>query len=279
MDLPFGHPGITKPLAAEHRLVSEVSFVLYYPCPSMTFCGVRHELVVTRTWTLFFAILVGTVGCSSGPPDSEPAAHGVLSAAFVVLDGVYNSELMAPYDVLHHSIFRDSLNYVEPYVVSPDGTPVTTFEGLTIHAHHSFDTAPPAHILVIPSTLGSMDRDLANEEYIDWIREAADQADWVVTVCDGTFPLAATDLLSGYQVTTFPADRHQLAGMFTDVTVRFDSRLVVHDKFISSVGGAMSYEPALYLVQRLYGVEHAVKTAEGIALDWDLTAVPHTVVQ
>lgn len=197
----------------------------------------------------------------------------------MALDGVYNSELMAPYDVLHHSVFRDSLNYIEPYLVTPDGGPITTFEGLTINAHYSFDTAPGAEILVIPSTAGSMNTDLRNEVYINWIRDMAEQADWVVTVCDGTFPLAATGLIAGRQVTTFPADRHRLAGMFPKLNVRFDIRLAVDGKFISSVGGAMSYEPALYLVERLYGVNHAVRTGEGIALHWDLSAVPHAIVQ
>ena len=41
-------------------------------------------------------------------------AH-VRTAAFIAVDGVYNSELMAPYDVLHHSIFRDSLDYIRPF--------------------------------------------------------------------------------------------------------------------------------------------------------------------
>ena len=219
-------------------------------------------------------------GCQRGDIE-EPTAgpDGVLRAAFVAIDGVYNSELIAPYDILHHSIFRDSVNYIAPFVVSPDGAPVTTFEGLRIDAHYSFSDAPPAQIIVIPSTSGSMDADLSNEMYIDWIRMAAVQADWVITVCDGTFPLAATGLLKGRQVTTFPADRHQLAGMFPDLTVRFDSRVVVDGKFISSVGGALSFEPALYLVERLYGKDHADRTAEGMALDWDLTSVPHLALQ
>ena len=229
-------------------------------------------------WLVVLALVAAT-GCSSSQQEPPASTTGVLSAAFVALDGVYNSELMAPYDVLHHSIFRDSLNYIQPYLVTPDGGPVTTFEGLTIEAHHSFENAPVAEILVIPSTLGSMDRDLHNEAYISWIRDAAERADWVITVCDGTFPLAATGLIAGRQVTTFPADRHSLAGMFPKLNVRFDSRFVVDGKFISSVGGAMSYEPALYLMERLYGVDHAVRTAEGIALDWDLSQVPHTVAE
>ena len=37
----------------------------------------------------------------------------ILSAGFVITDHVFNSELMAPYDVLHHSIFRDEDRYIE----------------------------------------------------------------------------------------------------------------------------------------------------------------------
>lgn len=53
----------------------------------------------------------------------------ILNAAFLCVDGVYNSELMAPYDVLQHSIIRDSTNYIRCFIVSPDGKPFVTFEG------------------------------------------------------------------------------------------------------------------------------------------------------
>lgn len=206
-------------------------------------------------------------------------SQGVLRAAFVVLDGVYNSELMAPYDVLHHSIFRDTVNYVEPFVVSPDGEALVTFEGLTIVPHYSFANAPQADILVIPSTEGSMDRDLDNGDYMDWLHTAASQAMSVITVCDGAFALAATGLLDGRQVTTFPADRDRLAAMFPNVHVRYEERLVIDGKFITSVGGALSYEPALYLVNELYGTAHAQETARGLVLDWDLDQIPFIKVK
>lgn len=200
------------------------------------------------------------------------------TAAFLVVDGVYNSELMAPYDVLHHSIFRDSLDFIQPFVVSPDGRAVETFEGLTVDAHYSFDNVPDIDILIIPSAEGSMSADLENQELIDWIRQTAEAADWVITVCDGSFPLAATGLLDGRTATTFPSDRDALAEMFPSVDVRYDERIVVDGKYITSVGGAMSYEPAFYLVEHLYGTEHADLTAEGLVWPWDLEAVPHLVM-
>ena len=214
-------------------------------------------------------------GAAAEPADGE---RRVLRAAFVVADGVYNSELMAPYDVFHHTVFRDSLDFIEPFVVSPDGGPVTTFEGLEVGAHHSFDSAPRADILVIPSTVGSMGRDLDDRAYMGYVRRAAESAAWVLTVCDGSFPLAATGRLDGRVATTFPGDRDAFADRFPEVNVRDDVRLVVDGKYITSVGGAMSYEPAFWLVEHLWDAERVAGNAEGLVWDWDAAAVPLLVV-
>jgi transcriptional regulator GlxA family with amidase domain len=185
---------------------------------------------------------------------------------------------MAPYDVIHHSIFRDTLDYVEPFVVSPDGGTVTTFEGLEIGAHYSFESAPAIDILIIPSAEGSMSWDLQNDDLIDWIRSTASEADYVITLCDGAFPLAATGLLDGKTVTTFPADRDALAAMFTELDVHYTTNFVVDGKYITSVGGALSYEPALYLMETMYSRRHAEEIGKGLVLNWDLSSVPHFIV-
>jgi transcriptional regulator GlxA family with amidase domain len=211
---------------------------------------------------------------------AEVEANGgrVRRAAFVVTETVFNSELMAPYDVFHHTRFRDEMDYIEPFIVSPDGGPVTTFEGLRVDAHYSYETAPPADILVIPSTDGSMTRDLEDDAYMEYIERTMEDAEWVLTVCDGAFPLAKTGALDGRQATTFPADREAFALLFPTIQVRDDVRLVVDGKFITSVGGAMSYEPALWLVERLWGNEFAAENAEGLVWPWDPGTLPHIVV-
>ncbi len=201
----------------------------------------------------------------------------ILNAAFLCKDGVYNSELMAPYDILHHSVFRDSTHYIRPFIVSPDGLPFTTFEGITITPHYSFAKAPTVDILVIPSAENSMNSDLKDGPYMRWIKETAAQARYVLTLCDGAFPLAATGALNGRTATTFPADRNELAQMFPKVDVKYDVNFVVDGKFVTSVGGALSYEPALFLLEKIYSRENARLTARGLVLDWQLSKVPHLV--
>lgn len=207
------------------------------------------------------------------------ASDSILTAAFVALDRVYNTELVAPYDVFEHTFYRDSTRFIAPFVVSPDGAPVTTFEGLQVAAHYSFDEAPAVDILVVPSTGNSLDADLENDRYLRWIEETARKADHVISVCYGAFPLVATGLLDGRQVTTFPDAQSRLAERFPAVTVRRDVRLVLDGKYITSVGGARSYEPALYLVDQLYGTETARSIAGGLVLPWNRDDIPHAVVE
>jgi transcriptional regulator GlxA family with amidase domain len=240
-----------------------------------------------RLLILAFISIVGVVSASAQAARQEQVATasnptsaptGVLHAAFVCTPGVYNSELMAPFDVLHHSVFRDSVNHIQPFIVTHDGGPITTFEGIRVQAHHSFESVPRIDILVIPSTENSMGSDLEDARLMDFLRDKIAEASWVMTLCDGAFPLAATGALDGRVATTFPGDRDAFAARFAAVDVRYDANFVVDGKFITSVGGALSYEPALYLVQTLYSREHAERSAQGLVLEWQLDSVPHVVI-
>ena len=200
------------------------------------------------------------------------------TAGFIVTQGVFNTELTAPWDILQHSIYRDESDYVRCVLVSEEGETVVTAEGLRLQSDHSFDDAPRLDIVVIPSSEHSMDADLRNERYLDALRVFVADAEYVMTLCDGAFPLAATGALDGRTATTFPADRDRLAQMFPEVEVRHDVQFVADGRFITSVGGARSFEPALYLVQTLFSVEHAQRSAQGLVIDWDLSRYPHLVI-
>src|SRR5262245_32508866 len=73
-----------------------------------------------------------------------------MNVGFLVVEKVYNSELMAPYDVFHHTIFHTKPG-MKVFTVSPDGKMVTTFEGIRIQTDYSLATAPRIDVLVIPS--------------------------------------------------------------------------------------------------------------------------------
>ncbi len=202
-----------------------------------------------------------------------------LRAGFLIVDGVYNSELMAPYDILQHTIFHVEPG-IEVFTVSPDGESVTTFEGLTVGAHYSFQDVPPIDILVVPSTVGSMDADLRNDSLMHWVEETGQQASYVMSLCDGAFVLAGAGLLDELAVTTFPGDQDRFAAQFPHLDLRREISFVHDGKVLTSQGGARSYDVALYLVDHLYGTRVATGVAGGLVIPWPPTAatMPATVI-
>lgn len=240
---------------------------MIHPCP--------RPLVAALPWVLVTACLSTTLPAQE--PDEPPAVAPTdllrppedrpLRAGFLVVDGVYNSELMAPYDILHHTVFHTRPG-IEVMAISPDGEPVTTFEGLVLVPHHGFESAPPLDILVVPSAEHSMDSDLENERMIGWVRETGKKARFVISLCDGAFVLAKAGLLDDHSATTFPDDQKRFAQMFPQVNLRINVSFVHDGRMITSVGGAKSYDPAMYLVDLLYGEEVARGVGHGLLIDW-----------
>lgn len=91
--------------------------------------------------------------------------------------------------------------------------------------------------------------------------------------------MAKAGLLDEVASTTFPSDVPTYKEMFPQLSVK-DSVLFVHDeKFITSAGGAKSFEAALYLCEYLYGTEIAQSIAGGLVIDWNLEDVPKFIAQ
>jgi putative intracellular protease/amidase len=204
----------------------------------------------------------GQSGPAADLPKDRPLRAGIL-----VLNGVYNTELAAPFDVLHHTQFHTQPG-MQVFTVSPDGRPVTTFEGLKITPDHSFANAPQIDVLVVPSTRGSMDADLQNQALLDWVRTTGGQARHVLSLCDGSFVLAKAGLLQGIPATTFPDDYGRFSQMFPNLDLRINVSFVDAGKVITSQGGTRSYEAAMHLVDRLYGRQVAEGIGKGLLVPW-----------
>jgi transcriptional regulator GlxA family with amidase domain len=190
-----------------------------------------------------------------------------MNVGFLVLDRVYNSELMAPYDIFQHTIFHTKPG-MKVFTISPDGGKITTFEGLRLETDFSLVNSPDMDVLVIPSAEHNMDSDLKNQTVKEWIRKTSESADYVVTLCDGAFLLANTGLLDGKEATTFPSDLDAFRKMFPSVKAHEGLSFVHDGKYITSQGGAKSYDAALYLVALLYGDKVAAGVGRGLVLPW-----------
>ena len=108
----------------------------------------------------------------------------------------------------------------------------------------------------------------ALEEMIAWVRKTGEHADFVISLCDGAFVLAAAGLLDGHTATTFPGDQDRFAEAFPDVGLEREPSFVQDDRMLTSQGGAKSYDVAMHLVDLLYGEKVAKGVGRGLIIPW-----------
>ncbi|MFY0630717.1 MAG: DJ-1/PfpI family protein [Flavobacteriaceae bacterium] len=210
-------------------------------------------------------------------PEIKPDRYNV---AFLIMDGTFNTELTAPYDIFQHTIFRKGIKPMNVFTVANTDDEITSFEGMRIMPDFNYlkDSLPKIDILVVPSAEHHLDSDLEDTAMIDFVKRVDKEAQYITSHCDGAFVLAKAGLLDGKVSTTFPSDIDKMRTMFPNLDIRKDV-LFVHDgKYITSAGGAKSFEAALYLCEYLYGPEIARSLAGGLVIDWKLEDVPNIIL-
>lgn len=235
-------------------------------------------------------IILLAFGCSpQKPPIEKPdteiykphIAEGRYNVAILIMDGVYNTELTAPYDIFQHTKYRDNIKAMNVFTVANTLKPIKTFEGMRLLPDFNYltDDIPSIDILVVPSAEHHLDSDLEDTVMLNFVRKIDKTATFVTSHCDGAFVLAKSGILDGIESTTFPGDIDTYKETFPELTIHKDV-FVVHDgKYITSSGGARSFDGALYLCELLYGKEVAQSLAGGLVIDWQLEEVPHIVVK
>nr|WP_073177009.1 DJ-1/PfpI family protein [Allomuricauda flava] len=242
-----------------------------------------------RYTSLLIVLLTLLFSCAEKPAQKEQATTpqrlfpkleaNRYNVAFLIMDGVYNTEFTAPYDIFQHTQYRENIKAMNTFTVANTLQPVTSFEGVRILPDYDYtqDSIPRVDILVVPSAEHHLDSDLKDTVMLDFVKRISGKAQFVTSHCDGAFVLAQTGILDQVASTTFPSDIAKYKTMFPQLDVK-DNVLFVHDgKFITSAGGAKSFEAALYLCEYLYGKEIAESLAGGLVIDWNLEEVPRFI--
>jgi transcriptional regulator GlxA family with amidase domain len=216
--------------------------------------------------------------------DEIPALAGIkpnrYNVAFLIMDGTYNTELTAPFDIFQHTQYRKNIKAMNVFTVANTDKAITTFEGLRILPDYNYlkDELPKIDILVVPSAEHHLDSDLEDEAMINFVKKVDKEAQFITSHCDGAFVLAKAGVLDSVVSTTFPSDIDKMREMFPNLDIRKNVLFVHNGKYITSAGGAKSFEAALYLTEYLYGKEIAQSLAGGLVIDWDLLKVPHLII-
>ncbi|PSJ30307.1 AraC family transcriptional regulator [Streptosporangium nondiastaticum] len=144
-----------------------------------------------------------------------------------------------------------------------DGGPVRTSSGLRVTPDSALHDAPAAHTLLVPGGEGTRTPD---PRLVTWLREHAPRAERVVSVCTGSFLLAAAGLLEGRRATTHWAFCAALAARFPSVRVEPDPIYVRDGNVVTSAGVTAGIDLALALVEDDLGREPALAVARNLVV-------------
>lgn len=138
--------------------------------------------------------------------------------------------------------------------VAAQAGPLRCAKGLSVAADHGFDDCPPLDYLLVPGGFSAFDA-MKDPATLDFVRRTARDARAVLSVCTGSFILAAAGLLEGRAATTHWKALAQLAQV-PGVTVR-QQRYVRDDPVWTSAGVSAGIDLLLAFIAAQDGDEVA----------------------
>jgi cyclohexyl-isocyanide hydratase len=173
-----------------------------------------------------------------------------------VYEGVDLLDVAGPYEMFK---WVDANKGLEVVIVSADGCPVKTLNGVRFEAHASFAATPTLDVLWVPGgdpqVLGKIMSD-PNSPYLVYLRKVAEKARWVCSVCEGALLLARAGLLDHHKATTHWAFVECLKRFPIDVDTSHQ-RFIVSENRLTGGGISSGLDEALQLITLLFGEETA----------------------
>ncbi len=160
---------------------------------------------------------------------------------------------------------------LEIVMLADEAGAVRSTQGPSAMAEHRLADGPQTDILLVPGGLGT--RALVDDAaFLDRLRDRADRADLVLSVCTGSGLLARAGLLDGHRATSNKRAFAWASAQGSDVTWVKEARWVWDEKFVTSSGVAAGIDMALAVVGRLAGDEFARSLADQTEYAWQSDA-------
>ncbi len=118
---------------------------------------------------------------------------------FLAYEGVEELDFVGPWEMA--TMWREYADGPDCVAIAAEAGPVRCAKGLTLTAHHGFSDAPELSALLVPGGFAAFDV-MKDEPTISYIRDTAQSADHMLSVCSGAFILMAAGLLAGRRAAT-----------------------------------------------------------------------------
>jgi transcriptional regulator GlxA family with amidase domain len=183
------------------------------------------------------------------------------TVAILMFDDVEVLDFAGPFEVF--SVTAELNKDDRPFAVltvAEHPVAVSARNGLSINPDCTISDCPPPDILIVPGGIGTR-KLIDNSAVINWIKDCAQTAELMLSVCTGSLLLAKAGLLEGLTATTHHQALDLLRKLAPNTTVVANRRFVDNGKIITSGGIAAGIDMSLYVVGKLLGTAAAEKTA------------------
>ncbi|WP_051945157.1 GlxA family transcriptional regulator [Streptacidiphilus rugosus] len=197
---------------------------------------------------------------ASASSSAPPPPHEV---AVLALEGVVAFELSTPSRIFETANERGAPPYYRVRTCTLDGGPIRTGSDFRIGVDHGAELLAVADTVVVPAsfelgpifTEGRLPPELARA--LELVRPGTR----LVSICTGTFVLAAAGLLDERRATTHWRYTEQFRGLFPKVQLDPDVLFVDDGDLLSSGGVAAGLDLCLHIVRRDHGSAVANRVA------------------
>jgi cyclohexyl-isocyanide hydratase len=174
-----------------------------------------------------------------------------LQIGFLIYPDVVQLDVMGAYQVLSFP------TNTQIHLIWKTLTPITSNEGLLITPTVTFEDCPLLDVICVAGGgLGQVNI-MKDTEILNFLKQQAQTAKYVTSVCTGSMILASAGLLQGYKATCHWAFQDQLAMLGVEV---IDRRVVIDRNRVTGAGVTSSIDFGLTLVSLLCGEDIAKMT-------------------
>ncbi|MEV6237809.1 GlxA family transcriptional regulator [Lentzea sp. NPDC051838] len=182
---------------------------------------------------------------------------------FLVFDGMKMLDVTGPAEVFAEADLAGA-GYEISYV-SPSGEPVTTSVGVRLPVDGTADGVAEADTVIV-SGGDQLPREPIPRDLVAAIQVLQARTRRLVSICTGSFALAAAGVLSGRRATTHWRVADRLARAHPDVQVEADALFVEDKGVFTSAGVSAGMDLALALVEQDYGPDLARTVARNLVM-------------
>ncbi|GIJ67281.1 GlxA family transcriptional regulator [Virgisporangium ochraceum] len=189
-----------------------------------------------------------------------PSRHRV---AVLALDHVVGLDLGTPSQILGAARDHDGNRFYKVRTCTPGGAPVRSTAGFTVLPDHGLDLLEAADTVIVPGIHDGppLHSGVLTSEVADALTTAHARGARIVSICTGSFVLAATGLLDGRPAATHWAHADRFVGLFPQVKLDADVLFVDDGEILTSAGVAAGIDLCLHLIRRDHGTEVANRAA------------------